>query len=86
MGHAASGIEAAPARFGLLRGTAGTFDRDEKGKAQAPQGEADSTEARSRGGATRSSEEAAVMAVERRGRLIESGRQVNRANGRSLRA
>ena len=35
IGHAASGIEAAPARFGLLRGTAGTFDRDVKGKAQA---------------------------------------------------
>jgi hypothetical protein len=35
IGHAASGIEAAPARFGLLRGTAGTFDRDGKGKAQA---------------------------------------------------
>jgi hypothetical protein len=35
IGHAASGIEAAPSWFGLLRGTAGTFDRDAKGKAQA---------------------------------------------------
>jgi len=35
IGHATSGIEAAPARFGLLRGTAGTFDCDGKGKAQA---------------------------------------------------
>jgi hypothetical protein len=36
IGHVTSGIEAAPARFGLLCGTAGTFDRDVKGKAQAP--------------------------------------------------
>ncbi len=33
-GSAASGIEAAPARFGLLCGTAGTFDGHVKGKAQ----------------------------------------------------
>lgn len=35
IGHATSGIEAAPAWFGLLCRTAGTFGCDVKGKAQA---------------------------------------------------
>jgi len=35
IGHAASGIEAAPVRFRLSCRTAGTFGRDAKGKAQA---------------------------------------------------
>jgi hypothetical protein len=47
-------------------------------------GEADSTNAQSRGGATRSSVEAAVMAVEQRGRVIKLWSQVNRVSGRSL--
>jgi hypothetical protein len=55
-----------------------------KGKGASPQGEADSTDARPRDGATRSSDEVAVMAMERRGRIIESCVQANRASGRSL--
>ncbi len=39
--------------------------------------EADSTDARSRGGAARSSVEAAVMAVERRGRVLQPEVGVN---------
>jgi hypothetical protein len=85
-GHAASGIEAARSRFGLSRRTAGTFGCDAKGKAQALKREADSTDAQPRGGATRSSEEVAVMAAERRGRIIVSRRHVNRASGRSVEA
>jgi hypothetical protein len=52
-------------------------------KAQPAQRKAESTDARERGGLLRSGEEAAVMVVERRGRVIEdeSGQL---ANGRSL--
>jgi hypothetical protein len=46
--------------------------------------EADSTDARSRGGATRSSDEVIVMMMERRGRVIESGVHANCASGRSM--
>jgi len=55
-----------------------------KGKGTSYKGEADNTDAQPRGGATRSSAEAAVMAVERRGRIIGSWVQVNRFGGRSL--
>lgn len=72
--HVASGIEAARAWFRLLCGTAGTFGCDVKGKAQAGMGEAENTDAQPRDGATRSSVEAAVMVVERRGRVIGSKR------------
>jgi hypothetical protein len=54
-----------------------------KGKGSSAKREADSTDARSRGGATRSSDEAAVMAVERRGRVIGSGGHANCASRRS---
>ena len=43
-----------------------------EGKGSSRLGKAENTDARSRGGATRSSVEAAVMAVEQRGRVIES--------------
>jgi len=55
-----------------------------KGKGASAKREADNTDARSRGGPTRSSGEVAVMAMERRGRVIESGGQANCASGRSL--
>ncbi len=55
-----------------------------KGKGTSQIGEADNTDAQSRGGAARSSDEGAVMALERRGRVIETWAQVNRASGRSL--
>lgn len=57
-----------------------------KGKGTSRAGEADNTDAQPRGGATRSSVEAAVMADEQRGRVIGSWVQVNRCGGRSLRA
>jgi hypothetical protein len=43
-----------------------------EGKGSSAKREADSTEARSRGGATRSSDEITVTVIERRGRVIES--------------
>ena len=55
-----------------------------KGKGTSRVGKADNTDAQSRGGATRSSVEGAVMVLERRGRVIESWAQVNRISGRSL--
>jgi len=54
-----------------------------QGKGTSRQGEADSTDAPSRGGAARSSVEVAVMAMERRGRVIRSWVWVNCASRRS---
>ncbi|PPT85370.1 hypothetical protein XthCFBP4691_16320 [Xanthomonas theicola] len=54
-----------------------------QGKGASPQGEADSTDAPPRDGAARSSEEVAVMARERRGRVIWSWSWVNCASRRS---
>ena len=59
-------------------------DDDADGRGTSENREAESTNARSRGGATRSSDEVAVMATERRGRVIESGEQINCASRRSL--
>ena len=55
-----------------------------QGKRSSRNGKADSTNARSRGGATRSSEEVIVMMMERRGCVIEVGVQANHVSGRSL--
>jgi len=55
-----------------------------KGKGSSETREADSTDARSRDGTTRSSEEVAVMAMERRGRVIESDGQTTCASRRSV--
>jgi hypothetical protein len=55
----------------------GNLRRRCEGKGTSLKGEADSTDAPPRGGATRSSVEAAVMVVERRGRIIRSGGWVN---------
>ena len=54
-----------------------------QGKGASPQGEADSTEAPPRDGAARSSDEVAVMAAERRGRVIWSCHRANCASRRS---
>ena len=55
-----------------------------QGKGASQSGEADSTDAQPRGGVTRSSFDAAVTAVERRGHVIGSWKQVNRERGRNL--
>ena len=55
-----------------------------KEKGTSPIGEADSTNAQPRGGATRSSVEVAVMATERRGRVVQSEGFTNCASRRSL--
>jgi hypothetical protein len=55
-----------------------------QGKGTSAKREADSTEAQSRDGAARSSDEVTVMVMERRGRIIGSGAGVNRVSGRSL--
>ena len=54
-----------------------------KGKGTSPMGEADSTDVQSRGGATYSSAEVAVMAMERRGRVIHSEGRANCVSRRS---
>ena len=50
----------------------GNLARGVKGNPQVPNSTRESTDTRDRGGATRSSEEAAVMDVERRGCVIQS--------------
>jgi hypothetical protein len=52
-------------------------------KGTSPQGEAETSDVPPRDGAARSSDEAAVMAVERRGCVIQVSREANRASGRS---
>jgi hypothetical protein len=52
-------------------------------KGTSPQGEADSTDAQPRDGATRSSDEIAVMVIKRRGRVIQSEEYVNCESRRS---
>jgi len=66
-----------------LRGTAGTFAGDEKGKGTSVKNEAESTDAPERGGAIRSSEEGLVMRLERRDCVIQSAETVNCASRRS---
>jgi hypothetical protein len=55
-----------------------------KGKGTSAKREADSTNARSRGGAIRSSDEIIVMMMERRGRIIGSCGHVNCVSRRSM--
>jgi hypothetical protein len=75
------GIEAAPVRSGLLRGTAGTCVAMRRERHKRRSREADSTNGQHRVGAARSSEEASVMEVERRGCVIQLEAMVN-CNGR----
>jgi hypothetical protein len=53
----------------------GNLARDDKGNPQVEQTTRENTDARDRGGVTRSSDEAAVMAVERRGHVIRSDKK-----------
>ena len=76
-GWVVSGIEMARVRFGRFSGTAGTRNHDAKGAHQVKKIEMQSTEARSEGGPTRSSGEAPVMGVERRGRVVPAGSWAN---------
>jgi hypothetical protein len=64
----------ARARFRRFSGTAGTRLRDAKGDSQVKKSEIESTNARTEGGQARSSDDAPVMGVERRGQvaLVES--------------
>jgi hypothetical protein len=62
----------------------GNLRRRCEGKGTSVKGKADSTDAPSRDGVTRSSVETAVMAVERRGRVIRSWNWANCAGRRSL--
>ena len=62
----------------------GNFRRRCEAKGTSPKGEADSSNAPSRDGAARSSDEAAVMAAEQRGGVILGERNANRVSGRSL--
>ena len=61
----------------------GNLRRQWQAKGTSPKGEADSSKVPSRDGAARSSGEAAVMAVERRGGVIQGEGMANRASGRS---
>jgi hypothetical protein len=62
----------------------GNLRRRCKAKGTSSQGEANSSDASSRGGAARSSVETVVMTVERRGCVIQSLNIVNRDSGRSI--
>ena len=62
----------------------GNLRRQWQAKGTSPKGEADSSKVLSRDGAVRSSDEAAVVAVERRGGVIRGEGMANRASGRSL--
>jgi hypothetical protein len=62
----------------------GNLRRRCKAKGTSPKGEADSSNAPSRDGAARSSDEAAVMAAEQRGGVILGEGNANRVSGRSL--
>lgn len=62
----------------------GNLRRQCEEKGTSPKGKADSTNVPSRDGATRSSVEAAVMAVERRSRVIRSWDLANCVSRRSL--
>ena len=81
--QAVPGIEAARFGSGLLRGTAGTCDAMQRERRKRRSREADSTDVHHRGGATRSSDEASVMEVERRGCVIRLTTTVNYEGRRS---
>ena len=58
----------------------GNPNRDAKGDGQAKKSEAPSTDARFGGGSALSSSEAAVMAAERRGRVVPAEQRANSSN------
>lgn len=61
----------------------GNLRRQCQGKGASLKGKADSTDAPSRGGATRSSNEVTIIVMERRGRVIQSCILVNCARRRN---
>ena len=69
-GWVVSGIEMARSRFGLLCGTAGTCAAMLRETAKKSPFKAQSTEARRRGGLTRSSNEGSVMDLEPRSQVV----------------
>jgi hypothetical protein len=69
--------------FRALTLNCGNLRRRWQAKGTSRQGEADSSDAPSRGGAARSSVETAVMAGERRGGVIQQARWINRVTGRN---
>src|SRR6186997_389907 len=69
--------------FQALTLNCGNLRRPWQAKGTSPQGEAESSDAPPRDGATRSSVEAAVMAGERRGGVIQQAWEINRATGRN---
>ena len=70
--------------FQALTLNRGNLRRRCEAKGTSPKGEADSSDAPSRDGATRSSAETAVMARERRDGVIWRTWEINRATGRNL--
>src|SRR5215470_6197412 len=70
--------------FQALAWNCGNLRRRCQAKGTSAKGEADSNDTPPRGGAARSSVEAAVMAAERRGGVIQQAWEINRATGRSL--
>ena len=64
----------------------GNPNRDDKGEGQVKQSEAQSTDARDGGGSVRSSDDGAVMAPERRGRVVPAELHVNFSNLRRMSA
>ena len=69
--------------FQALTLNCGNLRRRWEAKGTSPKGEADSSDAPPRDGAARSSVETAVMAVERRGGVIQQAWKINRATGRN---
>jgi putative transposase len=69
--------------FRALALNCGNLRRRWQAKGTSSKGEADSSEAPSRGGAARSSVDAAVMEAERRGGVIRRAGRINRATGRN---
>ncbi|WP_150084412.1 hypothetical protein [Prosthecochloris aestuarii] len=61
----------------------GNLRRRCQAKSTSPKGKAESSDVSSRGGIVRSSDEAAVMVVERRDGIIQVIPEVNRESGRS---
>lgn len=81
----ASGFEAARARIGLMHGTLEPVAAMPRETLKRGDRKSQRTDARHRGGATRSSDEAAVTGGERRGRVIESlANRPTALSGRSL--
>lgn len=78
-----SGLEAARARIRLMHGTLEPVAAMTREKPKRGDRKGESTDARHRGGTTRSSDEAVVTGGERRGRVIVFRARGNRLGGRN---